>query len=107
MLSDIDSLLDKMVKVFWDLWSEASLLQDSEDFASGNALHLRNSVAISESYTNLGWRGSLLCHFVNLLNEIVRGNIYPAWSSLSVRKASASDTLTLGVHPSHFVSSTI
>ena len=23
--------------------------------------------------------------FVNLLNEIVRGNIYPAWSSLSVR----------------------
>ena len=107
MLSDIDSLLDKMVKVFWDLWSEASLLQDSEDFASGDALHLRNSVTVSESYTDLRRRSSLLCHFTNLLNEVVGGNIYPAWCGLSVREASASDTLALGVHPSHFVSSAI
>ena len=107
MLSNVDSLLDEVVKVLWDLRGEATLLQDSEDFASGDALHLRNSVTVSESYTDLRRRSSLLCHFTNLLNEVVGGNIYPAWCGLSVREASASDTLALGVHPSHFVSSAI
>ena len=95
VLSDVNSLFDQMVQVFRDLWCEAGLLQDSEDFASGNALHLRDSMAISESDTNLGWRATLLRKLVNLLNEIVGRNLDPAGRRLSVWEASASDTFTL------------
>ena len=31
MLSDIDGLLDKMVKIFWDGGGDSSNLEDSED----------------------------------------------------------------------------
>ena len=71
MFPDVYSFLDKMVQVLRDLRSKTSLLQDSENFASSDTLDLRNSMAISESNANLRWRRTLLCHFVNLLNEIV------------------------------------
>ena len=53
VLSDANSLFDQMVQVFWDLWCETILLQDSEDFATSDAFDLRDSVTIPESNTNL------------------------------------------------------
>ena len=44
MLSDLHSLFDQVVEVLGNGGSEAGLLQDSEDFASRDALHLGNSV---------------------------------------------------------------
>ena len=108
VLSDLESLLDQVVEVFRDLGGQARLLQDSEDFAAGDALHLGDSVAISESNTDLGWGEALLGELDNLINEVVRRNSNPAWSRFSVREASACDTLALRVHSAHFVfSSTI
>ena len=108
MLSDLYSLFDEVVEIFWKVWSESLLLQDSEDFASSDALHLGDSVAISESDADLGRGEALLRQLDNLINEVVRRNSNPAWSCLSVREASACDTLALRVHSAHFVfSSTI
>ena len=53
VLSDANSLFDQMVQVFWDLWGETVLLQDSEDFATSDAFDLRDSVTIPEGNTNL------------------------------------------------------
>ena len=93
VLSDVNSLFDQMVQVFWDLWGEALLLQDSEDFASSDMFNLRDSVTISESDTNLRWRATLLGELDNLLDEIVGRDLNPAGCSLSVREASTSDSL--------------
>ena len=95
MLSDLESLLDQMVEVFRDLGGKTGLLQDSKNFAAGDALHLRNSMAISESNTDLRWSETLLGELDNLINEVVGRNSNPAWSCFPVREAPTCDTLAL------------
>ena len=53
MLPDVNSLLDKVVEVLWDLGSEAISVQDSENFCSSDPLDLWDSIAISESDADL------------------------------------------------------
>ena len=77
MLSNCDSLLDQMVKVFWDLRGEANFLQDSEDFAAGDALHLWNTNSVSKSDTDLRWRVAFLGELNNGVNDVVGGYINP------------------------------
>ena len=60
MLSDLDCLLDEAVEVLGNFGGETRLLQDSEDFASSDALDLGDAVAISESDTDLRWGETLL-----------------------------------------------
>ena len=66
MLSDVNSFLDKMVKIFWDGGSGSSNLQDSEDLRSSDSLDLWDTVLISENYTDLGWSLTSLGHLDNL-----------------------------------------
>lgn len=47
MLSDVHSLLNQVIQILGDLGSETLLLQDSEDFASGDALDLWNTNCVS------------------------------------------------------------
>ena len=77
VLSDVHSLLDQMVKVFWDLRGEANFLQDSEDFAAGDALHLWNTNSVSKSDTDLRWRVAFLGELNNGVNDVVGGYINP------------------------------
>ena len=53
VLSDLHSLFDQVVEVLGDGGSEAGLLQDSEDFASRDRLHLGDSVGVSHGHANL------------------------------------------------------
>ena len=53
MLSDVHSLFDQVVQILGDLGSETLLLQDSEDFASSDALDLWNTNCVSECDANL------------------------------------------------------
>ena len=55
MLSDVDGLLDKLVKIFRESWGNSVDLQDSENLRTSDALNLRNTVLISEEDTNLRW----------------------------------------------------
>ena len=77
VLSDVHSLLDQMIKVFWDLGGEADFLQDSEDFAAGDALHLWNTNSVSKSDTDLRWRVAFLGELNNGVNDVVGGYIDP------------------------------
>ena len=95
MLSDLEGLLDEVVEVLGDLGGKTRLLQDSEDFASRDALHLWDAVAISESDTDLRWGETLLRELDNLINEVVGRNSNPAWSCFPVWEASSCDTLAL------------
>ena len=95
MLSDLEGLLDEVVEVLGDFGGETRLLQDSEDFASRDALHLWDAVAISESDTDLRWGETLLRELDNLINEVVGRNSNPAWSCFPVWEASSCDTLAL------------
>ena len=84
MLSDLYSLFDEVVKIFWKSWSESFLFQDSEDFAACDALNLWNSVAISENDTDLRRHVTLLSELHNLFNQVSRLNSNPAWWRFSV-----------------------
>jgi hypothetical protein len=53
MFSDIDSLLDQVVQVLWNLWGQAILLQDSENFVTSDTFDLWNAIVISQDYTDL------------------------------------------------------
>jgi hypothetical protein len=53
MLSDVNGLLDKMVKIFWNGWSNSVKLQNSQDFLSSDSTDLGDTVLISEEDTNL------------------------------------------------------
>ena len=66
-----------MVEVLWDLWSQAILLQDSENFAASHSLNLRDANCVSKGYTDLGWRAALFGEFNDLVNEVVGANLYP------------------------------
>jgi len=103
MLSDCDGLLNQVVEVFGNGGSHASLLEDSENLAASDTLDLGNAVAVTKSDTDLRRLCALLGQLNDLINEVVGGNLHPAWWRLSVREASASDTLAGGVHSSHFV----
>ena len=43
MLSNVNGLFDKMVKIFWNGWGSSVDFQDSEDLGSGDTLDLRNT----------------------------------------------------------------
>lgn len=51
VFADGHGLLDQEVEVFWQLGSEAFLLQDTQHFVAGNETHLSNSVRVSEDDT--------------------------------------------------------
>ena len=101
MLSDVNGLLDKMVKIFWNGWSSSVDLQNSDNFGSGHTLDLWNTERISQNSTNFGWRGASLSHLDHLSDEVVSVDLNPAWWGLSVRKTSTGNTLSLGVHSTH------
>ena len=66
VLSNVNSFLDKMVKIFWDGGSGSSNLQDSEDLRSSDTFDLWDTVLISENNTDLGWSLTSLGHLDNL-----------------------------------------
>jgi hypothetical protein len=78
MLSDVNSSLDEVVEVLGGSGSHASFFQDSEYFTSGHTFDLGDSVTISESDTNLRWRGTLFGELDDLIAEIIGGDLDPA-----------------------------
>ena len=70
MISHIDGFFDKMIEIFWEVWSDSGYLEDSENLLSSDMLDLRDTVLIPEYNTNLGWRGASLGHLDDLLGQI-------------------------------------
>lgn len=53
MLADGDSLLDQIVQIFWDVWSQAQSFQDPQDFVAADETHLSNTMRITKDDTCL------------------------------------------------------
>ena len=101
MLSDVNSLLDQAIEIFWELRSNTLDLKNSEDLRASDSFNLRNTIVISEDDTDLGRSTALSSEFDNLLNEIIGTNLDPTWRNLSVWKTSTGNTFSLGVHSTH------
>jgi hypothetical protein len=86
MLADVNCLLDKLVKILWELRSESVGLEDTDDFVSGNVLDLGNSVGITEDDSNLRWRQTLLGELANLVNNLLSASLQPRGRGAAVRE---------------------
>lgn len=95
VLSDRDSLLNQVVQVFWDFWSQTVGLQDSHDLVTGDDTGLGDTVSISQQDTDLRWGQTLSGVLDNLLNDRVGGQLEPSWSISGVWNSGRRDTLTL------------
>ena len=51
VLADGHGLLDQEIQVFWQLWGEAFLLQDTQHFVAGHETNLSNAVRVSKDDT--------------------------------------------------------
>ena len=101
MLTDCNGLLDKAVKILRDFSGQALNLQDSQDFRTGDALHLGNAVEITKNDTNLGWRVALLCQLADLLSDFGHILLAPGGCAGAVGERAAGYTLAIRVHAAH------
>ena len=95
VLSDRDSLLNQVVQVFWDFWSQTVGLQDSHDLVTSDDTGLGNTVSISQQDTDLRWGQTLSGVLDDLLNDRLSGSLEPSWSISRVWNSRRGDTLTL------------
>ena len=101
MLSNVNSLLDQVVKVLRQRRGNSVHLEDSEDLRSSDSLNLRDTVLISQQDTDLRWSRSSLGQLNHLISQILSRDMNPAWWSFSVWKTSTGNTLSLTMHSTH------
>ncbi len=101
MLADCNGLLDKAVKILGDFSSQALHFQDAQDFRTGDALHLGNSVEITQDDTDLGWGVALLGQLADLLGDLRNVLLAPSRCAGAVGERAAGYTLAIRVHAAH------
>lgn len=102
VLSDGDSLLDQVVKIFRNGRGESVGLEDPENLVSSNALDLGNSVGIPEDNTDLRWGETLTGELEDVVGDLVGGQFQPTGSRSLVGQSRPGDTFVGVVHSSHF-----
>lgn len=79
MLTNLYSLLDKHVKILWNLWSKSVSLEDTYDLLSSYRLNLSDTVGITKDNSDLGWGKTLLSELAYVLLNISSRNLQPRW----------------------------
>lgn len=95
VLSDRHSLLDQVVQVFRDLWSQTVGLQDSQDLVTSDNFGLRNSVSISQDNTDLRRSQTLSSVLDDLLNDVIGRQLEPSWGVSRVRSSGGRNSFSL------------
>merc|ERR1719415_358068 len=80
MLSDGHGLLDQIVAVLGQSGSHSLAFQDAENLVAGDESDLGNSVTVSEDDTNLRWSQTLLGQLVDLVLDLIGGQLQPGWN---------------------------
>merc|ERR1719324_1880900 len=80
MLSDGDCLLDQIVAVLGQSGSHSLAFQDTENLVAGDKSDLGNSMTVSEDDTNLRWSQTLLGQLVDLVLDLIGGQLQPGWN---------------------------
>jgi hypothetical protein len=102
VLTDGDSLLDQVVKIFGNLRSKTVRLEDTEDLVTGDGLDLGNAVGVTENNTNLSRGETLLGILANHVNNLIGGGLDPRSRSATIGEGRRGNTLTRSVHATHF-----
>lgn len=71
MLSDVQSLLDQMIKILWDFSSKSFFSKKSLNFLSTQESHLRDTIAVSQDDTDLALGMTLFGELNNELFDIL------------------------------------
>jgi hypothetical protein len=101
MLTDGDRLLDKHIKILWDLRGQTVGLENTDDLLSSDRLDLGDTVGVTENDTNLGRGQTLLGKLADLVLNVLGGNLGPRrWCAL-VRLGTLRDTLSWCMHTTH------
>jgi len=77
MLTNLYSLLDKHVKILWNLWSKSVSLKDTYDLLSSYRLNLCDTIGITKDNSDLGWSKTLLGELAYVLLNISSRNLQP------------------------------
>jgi hypothetical protein len=103
MLSDLDGLLDKHVKILRDLGGKTIGLEHTDDLLSSYRLDLGDTVGISQDDTNLRGGKALLGKLADVILNIGGRDLQPRWRRALVRESSLGDTLSWCMHTTHAI----
>jgi hypothetical protein len=101
VLSDLNGLLDKHVKILGDLGGKTVGLQETNNLLSGDRLDLGDTIGITQDDTDLGGGQTLLCKLANVFFDIGSGNFQPGRRSAFVGAGTLGDTLSGSMHTTH------
>jgi len=96
MLPQIHGFLDQVIQILGDFRGQPLVLQDTQNLASRNSLHLGNSEGVTEGHSNLAGGDTLLGHLHNLVDDLLGGSLEPRGHGAAVRDGRAADTLSIG-----------
>jgi len=101
MLTDGHSLLDEMVKIFWNIRGQAVAFQNPENLGSRNGVNLRNAKAIPESDANLRRGEAFFCELADVICNVLWLHLQPRRWAAAIRSCRRGDTLTTSIHATH------
>jgi hypothetical protein len=103
MLTDLDGLLDKHVKILGDFRGKSVGLEDADNLLASNGLDLGDTIGITENDTNLRRSQTLLGELADVILDISGGDLKPRRRSALVRLGALGDTLSWCMHTTHAV----
>jgi hypothetical protein len=95
MLTYRNSLLNKVVKILWNLWSQTIGLENTDNLVTSNEFNLTNTMLITKASANLRWSHTLLGIFHNLFAHLLWRSLEPRWWSTAIRNSRARNALTI------------
>jgi hypothetical protein len=103
MLTDLDGLLDKHVKILGDLRGKSVGLEDANNLLASDGLDLSDTIGITENDTNLRRSQTLLGELTDVVLNICVRDLKPRRGSALVGLGALGDTLSWCMHTTHAV----
>jgi hypothetical protein len=101
VLADLDSLLDKHVKILGNFGCKAVGLEDTDNLLTSDGLDLGNTIRVTQDNTNLGGGQTLLGELADVFLDIGSRNLAPRRRSALVGEGTLRDTLSRCMHTTH------
>jgi len=101
MLTDLNGLLNKHVKIFWDFRGKSIGLQQTDNLLSSDRFDLSNTIGVTKDDTNLRWSQTLLSKLAYMFFHIRSRNLQPRWRRTLVRECALGDTLSWTMQTTH------
>ena len=101
VLADVSSLLDEIVKFFWEGWGNTVSLKDADNLGAGDREDLTDAVAVTKGSADLGWADTLASVIADKLDALWTSDLEPVWSGAAVWNGRGGDTVAWRVETTH------